>query len=235
VGAPIGFHAVTRIFPNGVGDWSTRAVVVFYVGLSTLVAFSLFGFVLGVLLDRAEEARHSWEDRADHDALTGLANRRLFHQVGHTELIRAKRTRMPMALIIVDIDHFKYVNDLHGHHAGDDVLKTIAACIQDACRSMDTACRYGGEEFVVIAPAIEPADAVRLAERIRRFVEDAVTAGLAGVRVTVSAGVAVSSEQGITSLQDLTDRADARLYRAKEAGRNRVCPAWQRCADPFSA
>ena len=159
---------------------------------------------------------------ATRDGLTGLATQRIFHERLSDELLRAARFRNPVALIMADIDYFKKVNDVHGHPAGDQVLKDIAKILQAGLRPADLAARYGGEEFCLVLPGLSSADARRLAEDIRRNIEahPVRTAG-AAFSVTASFGVASFPEDAQTESQ-LVRRADERLYQAKTQGRNRV-------------
>lgn len=150
------------------------------------------------------------------DGLTGLANRREFDQVLSREVSRAGRSHDPLSLIILDVDHFKQINDTRGHLAGDEVLRSIASAVREAVREMDLAARYGGEEFALVLPRCEQRDAVRVIERvvaaIRRRPE------LEGV--TVSAGVASIPTNAFDG-HSLVSAADEALYRSKRNGRNR--------------
>jgi len=178
-------------------------------------------------------ARHAQLVRdARTDLKTGLLNAAAWQDDAATEMTRAIRARLPLAMILLDIDHFKAVNDTHGHLAGDQVLRAVAGIIRSQLRDYDIAGRYGGEEFAVLLPHTQPGQARRIAERLRLAVAAApLTAGAgddppARVRVTVSAGVASLAECG-PGLQALIAAADAALYDAKAAGRNRV-RTWRR-------
>jgi diguanylate cyclase (GGDEF)-like protein len=161
---------------------------------------------------------------AERDALTGLANRRRLLSVGQDEHRRARRLGHPLAALMLDLDHFKQVNDRHGHGAGDDVLRETARRIQGTVREIDLAARYGGEEFAVLLPDTTLEKALHAAERIRLAVEAAPVVTRKGpVPVTLSAGVAVLDDEG--ELASLFEAADAGLYAAKAAGRNRVATA----------
>ena len=161
---------------------------------------------------------------SSHDALTGLANLRQFRVVIEQELDRVARTGAPMALLMIDVDHFKRVNDTYGHPAGDRVLREIAQHLQKNMRPMDTPARYGGEEFSIILPNCLPAHARRAAERIRtEIAESPVTlADDRTVHVTVSIGIACIAPCQQADPAALVASADHQLYRAKRAGRNRV-------------
>jgi two-component system cell cycle response regulator len=160
---------------------------------------------------------------AVHDGLTELYNHRQTQDLLHRECERVGRYAGGVSLLMVDIDHFKAVNDRHGHPAGDQVLREVARLLQEGVRTVDTVGRYGGEEFAAILPQTEIADARQLAERLRRAVEaHAVKVPAGEIRVTVSIGVARYPSANVASPDDLIREADQALYRAKEGGRNRV-------------
>jgi two-component system cell cycle response regulator len=153
---------------------------------------------------------------ASTDGLTGLANRRTFDEALDREVSRARRARTDLALVLVDVDHFKRVNDTRGHAFGDEVLRQVAGRVAAAVRPYDVAARYGGEELAVILPGCSLDEAVHVAERLRAD----VAALRLGMPVTVSAGVASLPPE--TNGSDLVASADAALYRAKAGGRDRV-------------
>lgn len=158
------------------------------------------------------------------DPLTGLANRRHFRSVLEREIDRVTRSGEAALLLMLDIDHFKEVNDTYGHLAGDMVLQAVAQTLNTCVRPMDTLARYGGEEFAVILPACQGTFGWVVAERIRRAVEATVVqvAPRKELSVTISIGGAFAL-QWVRSTPTLwTERADQQLYRAKAAGRNRV-------------
>lgn len=161
------------------------------------------------------------------DALTGLYNRRYLDSRLKEEVARAQRHGIPISVLLIDIDHFKQVNDQRGHPVGDAALAAMGALLAGAVRTEDVVARYGGEEIVVVAPSSAAPTAAVLAERLRRTVERTVLVPASGsanqdaVRLTVSIGVATL--RGPTDdARQLTERADAALYEAKRAGRNRV-------------
>ncbi len=158
------------------------------------------------------------------DALTGLANVRQFRMALDQELDRVSRGGSPMALMMIDADHFKSVNDTHGHLAGDVVLQEIAQCLKDNMRPMDTLARYGGEEFAAILPNCLAQHALRAAERFRERVEAKQIALPNGetVRITVSVGVVSVPAWRNPDAKSLIAAADRQLYEAKSAGRNRA-------------
>jgi len=164
------------------------------------------------------------ERRARTDVITGLFNRRHFRAALDREVRRARRYRSAVALLLLDADHFKAINDDHGHVLGDHVLARLGAIVRRSVREADTPCRFGGEEIAVVLPETPRLGAYAVGERIRRRVEETfASADIAGVRipVTVSGGVACLPEDGTTST-GLIDRADRALYVAKGGGRNRV-------------
>jgi diguanylate cyclase (GGDEF)-like protein len=165
-----------------------------------------------------ELERRELLDLANLDPLTRVCNRRRLQEILAEETARACRYATPLAVVMLDIDHFKAINDTHGHDVGDTVLVELAARLGRAVRQVDWLARLGGEEFVVVAPGIALGSAVELAERLRLVVADAAFAG-AG-RVTVSLGVAVL-RSGET-VEAVLKRADEALYRAKAGGRNQV-------------
>lgn len=157
------------------------------------------------------------------DGLTGVHNRRYFDHRCLIEFSQAVRHRYPLACLFLDIDHFKAINDGHGHSAGDEVLRQVGGLILRTLRTGDLAARYGGEEFVVLLPRTDLAGACEVAERIRLLVQEApfVTPEGGTVGATLSAGLAMLPA-GATSFADLLNAADRALYEAKRAGRNRT-------------
>lgn len=157
------------------------------------------------------------------DMMTKLKMKHYFYTVLQERLAASAERKQSLALIMLDIDHFKKFNDSHGHACGDVVLKRVAQCVQDKVRSDDVAARYGGEEFVVLLSDTDLADAVAVAERIRSAVE-AMETEYEGhtLRVTLSAGVAVYNPDRDIEMKVFIDRADNALYLSKRNGRNRV-------------
>jgi two-component system cell cycle response regulator len=171
---------------------------------------------------RADNVR--LEVLAHTDALTQLLNRRALTQRLEAEMDRARRYESVMTLLMIDLDHFKRVNDTMGHLAGDDVLREIAAMLVESVRSVDLVARFGGEEFVVVLPETALAGAVRFAERTTERIESRTfVTSHGGAHLTSSIGVASFPAPGVDSAVDLFARADEALYRAKAAGRNKVC------------
>lgn len=158
------------------------------------------------------------------DPLTGVPNRRHLFQRMELELARAQRFGTPLALLMVDVDHFKRLNDVAGHRVGDETLRRVCDVLRVRVRKVDTLARYGGEEFVLLLPQSTKEDAVEVAEKLRRAVAETVSLtqpGLPGSHVTVSVGVAHFPTDASTQ-EELVDSADAALYCSKRTGRNRT-------------
>jgi diguanylate cyclase (GGDEF)-like protein len=174
------------------------------------------------------EAREALRVQATRDFLTGIWNRAALMDIMTKEFDRASRSQEPVGVIMCDIDHFKTFNDTHGHQVGDAVLKEAAHRMEQTLRAYDCIGRYGGEEFVIMAPGCDAALSQIVAERIRTAVSDTpfATEGKS-LDVTISLGVTSEIIARDTKPEDLIGRADDALYRAKESGRNRVV-----CFDP---
>nr|WP_025359684.1 GGDEF domain-containing protein [Kutzneria albida] len=223
-------HSVRELF----GGWGDNLVELATLCLGTLTALAMAtlpALVLlvvppllilhrGVLVKQLEVA-------ATRDEKTGLFNTVGWHTLATTELARAERTRQPTGVLMVDLDHFKRVNDTYGHLAGDAALKAVAEAISGAVRAYDSVGRFGGEEFVVLLPGIGEAAVVAVAERIRQAVAGLVVQVPTGDRqrtvtgLSVSIGVAMYPAAG-TVVDRLLHAADTALYEAKHTGRNRV-------------
>jgi diguanylate cyclase (GGDEF)-like protein len=168
-------------------------------------------------------AREAMRFQAEHDHLTGLWNRRSVLEFLGRELDRAKRAEGSLSVIMADIDHFKAVNDSRGHLIGDAVLKEVAQRLSESSRAYDWVGRYGGEEFLIVAPSCSRENAEKYAERLRSNVGNrAVLTNTGEVSVTASFGVAVADRESFPGQDSLLMRADSALYRAKCKGRNRV-------------
>lgn len=169
-------------------------------------------------------AKSALAHEATHDALTGVLNRRAVLGCLEKELARARRQETPVSVAICDIDHFKRVNDRYGHQVGDQVLCGFSAVLESGIRAYDVLGRYGGEEFVIVAPGARDASEEPLYERLCARVAATPIATRAGeVAITVSIGVATATGDG--TVDKMLEAADSALYRAKEEGRNRVCHA----------
>jgi len=164
------------------------------------------------------------EELGRTDVLTGLANRRQCYRVAEVELERHFRTGRPVVLMFVDIDHFKAINDRHGHPAGDAVLCAVADVLRQCCRAIDTTARYGGDEFLLVLPETDIRGAEEVAARIRRGMKALAVDSVPGIVCTVSLGAAEADRQ-IANVEVWIQQADAALYRAKAAGRDRFVAA----------
>jgi diguanylate cyclase (GGDEF)-like protein len=171
----------------------------------------------------AEAAREAMHFQATHDSLTGLWNHAEILEFLEREVRRAARTQNPLGLLMLDIDHFKRINDLYGHLTGDDVLKEVATRLPASVRSCDGVGRYGGEEFFLVLPDCEPRQLQAAAERIRADIASHTVRAFAGpLSVTVSIGCSAGRATAADSAEDLLRAADEAMYDAKNAGRNRV-------------
>jgi diguanylate cyclase (GGDEF)-like protein len=163
------------------------------------------------------------EELATTDPLTRILNRRALADRLAIEMDRSRRYASQLAILLIDIDYFKRVNDTAGHLAGDEVLRQVASHVQSAVRTVDIVARYGGEEFVVILPETSPVGGKAFAERLRQGIEaHEFNVGSLEIRLTVSIGISTFPAADITSADDLVARADAAMYRAKQDGRNQV-------------
>jgi len=171
-------------------------------------------------------ARESLRVQATHDSLTGLPNRSGIIDILRREMVRSKRDRMPLCVFMADLDHFKIINDTHGHLAGDAVLRQAAERMVDCVRPYDAVGRYGGDEFLFVIPGCDGAKAARLAERIRlNFNADSVESSVGPISITLSIGVATTDDVSGDE-EALIHAADVALYQAKRNGRNSVEVAW---------
>jgi len=178
---------------------------------------------LAQTIQELEQSRRYLKEQADTDPLTQLANRRRFFAVSSTSLAQMRRQGEHFSIIILDIDHFKNINDAYGHQAGDVVLQQLALVLQMAIREGDTLARMGGEEFVVACPYTNRLAAIVLSERLRKAVESSeFVYGDIQIPVTISLGIATMGKED-SDVDKLLLIADSRLYLAKERGRNRIC------------
>jgi diguanylate cyclase (GGDEF)-like protein len=167
--------------------------------------------------------REELRSRAETDPLTGAANRRRFHQALEIECLRFGRNRLPLSVLMIDLDSFKDVNDRYGHPVGDTVLRTVAQLLLLSLRKTDLLSRYGGEEFAVLLPETPLTGAMVIAERIRQTIrQKPIVADGCLLEVSISVGVASHVEDSEASPEVLLKKADLALYRSKALGRNRV-------------
>jgi diguanylate cyclase (GGDEF)-like protein len=172
---------------------------------------------------RLDETLATLAAQSERDALTGVFNRRKLQELLDNELKRAQRYHQKFALLMLDIDHFKKINDTHGHLVGDEAIRHVARRAVQTLRTTDVVARYGGEEFVVFLPGEDLDGAAQAAERLREAVrEPFVPAGLADVALTVTVSVGVTAFRPSADVTTLLGEADQALYRSKQGGRNRV-------------
>lgn len=204
----------TELFRAGVNDYVPKPLVEaeFLARVHNLLAARK-------LFERVEEQERRMRELAVTDQLTGLGNRHLFFELASRYLARAEREGRPLCMLVADIDHFKQINDQHGHAVGDKVLRAVGEVLRASSRKGDLVARYGGEEFVLLLPNCGAEDALAKAERVR---EQCAQLEVEGARVTISIGVACFDPGELESLNSLFSRADNALYDAKRLGRNRV-------------
>ena len=217
-GAPLGLWLVFALADEPVPAQVARNGLI-YSGLATAVFFGAFGWIVGRMLDRQRAA-------ALRDGLTGLFNRRFLRESLPQLQAGEARRGSPLCVIMLDLDHFKQVNDAHGHIVGDQTLQAVAETLRAHSRTSDLVARYGGEEFAVLCPNTDCATGLQVAERLRVAVEalGPDRLGHSGPQ-TISLGVAVQSPARQLTPEELLDYADSAMYEAKHRGRNRAV-AW---------
>ena len=197
-----------------------------HVGLAALVvapSFICSSARLLITQNRLIQTQDALRREASHDSLTGLWNHKAILEILERELLRAERDRQPVGVIMIDVDHFKAINDSRGHAAGDVVLRIIASGVAAMVRPYDSVGRYGGEEFLIIAPGCGLGETWELAERVRTHVAScSIVAGGSHVKVSLSLGVATG--EAAADMETVLHAADSAMYAAKRAGRNRVEP-----------
>jgi len=196
-------------------------------GMAAVVVFLSFVCSSARLLvtqNRLVKLKDALRREASRDGLTSLWNRKAILGILDRELLRAERDQQPVGVIMIDVDHFKTINDSRGHAAGDAVLRIIASGIASMVRPYDAVGRYGGEEFLIVAPGCGLAETVELAERVRSHVAGcSIMVGGSNVRVSLSLGVATG--QAAADCEKVLHASDSAMYQAKNAGRNRVEPS----------
>ena len=176
------------------------------------------------LLKELEESHSELKILASQDHMTKLYNRRYFSDISVSILDLAKRNNKEFAILMLDIDKFKNINDTYGHHVGDEVIIALANILKQTNRKSDIACRFGGEEFLILLPETDLQGGVNIAEKLRQLVaEYLVNVENQAIHFTVSIGVAEINLEKEQNLETVIQRADEGLYKAKESGRNRVC------------
>ncbi len=213
-GLVIGSHLAGFSF----SEWSFILIEpLVMLGVGLIAAELLYRVRIQSFLDRER-----LKQMALTDPLTGLSNRRSIEPQLEGEVSRARRHRVPLSILLADLDHFKKVNDSHGHSVGDEVLREIARRIEATLRREDRAARWGGEEFLILLPETNMAQARIVAEKIRHAIDEApITCDKVRIGMTISLGIADWHEDASTD--ELIQRADLALYQAKSEGRNRVC------------
>jgi diguanylate cyclase (GGDEF)-like protein len=194
-----------------------------------LLSFVCSSARLLVTQNRLLLAREALRREASRDGLTSLWNRKAILAILERDLLRAERDRQPVGLIMIDVDHFKAINDSRGHAAGDTVLRIIASGIAAVVRPYDSVGRCGGEEFLIVAPGCDLAETWELAERVRSHVANC-NLMVGGTNVQVSLSLGVATGQTAAEIEKLFHAADTAMYQAKNAGRNRVEPVMGRAA-----
>jgi diguanylate cyclase (GGDEF)-like protein len=194
-----------------------------------LISFVCSSARLLITQQRLLVTKDALRREASRDGLTGLWNRKAIFEILDRELLRAQRVNEPLGLIMIDVDHFKQINDTRGHTTGDSVLRIIASGIAAVLRPYDSVGRYGGEEFLIVAPGCGMTDACELAERIRGHIA-ACNINVGGGTVKVSLSLGVATGQQPEAIDKLLQAADKALYEAKNSGRNRVAPSLGKAA-----
>jgi diguanylate cyclase (GGDEF)-like protein len=190
--------------------------------VAALLTFLVGGFVATRLLRPVAAIVDELSEKAERDGLTGLANRRLLDERLREELQRAMRYEMHLALVLVDVDDFKQMNDRHGHQFGDRVLQQVAGVLASSVRELDVTGRYGGEEFAIVMPGTAASGAARVAEHVRRALAELDLVAPNGERATVTASFGVADFPSAATLDELVEQADRYLYAAKRSGKNKV-------------
>jgi diguanylate cyclase (GGDEF)-like protein len=190
---------------------------------SITLSFAALGMLAHFYSKTVSDMENRLHGMASTDALTGLSNRRRLMEIATYELARIARTPRPLSVIVCDIDHFKKINDQHGHSCGDHMLSLVAKTINSAVRLQDTTSRWGGEEFLVLLPETDLATAQIVAERIRNAVAARSTC-CDKFTLSVTLTLGVSEWQPGERFEDCIARADDALYTGKQAGRNRTEP-----------
>lgn len=209
--------SVAVLLPGNSGKFNMAIAIV----VPSLIAPPL-GYIFLNLYFELEKVREEVQVLAITDELTGIFNRRYFLKLAEHELERAKRYRHSLSIIIFDIDDFKKINDTYGHLCGDAVLQDLSLACRALLRQCDAFARFGGEEFILLLPETNEANALQVANRLCRLVADHVVEYKGTkIQVTISVGV-TNSNPIVDTLDDLLNRADRALYQAKRSGKNRL-------------
>ena len=209
-----------EVLSNPTSDLRAHAFFYVYQWIGTSLVFAIAGWAAGARTERLEQAETFYQTLAEHDALTGLYNERAFRDRYSRAIERCSRTGQPLALLLIDVDHLKSINDQHGHRTGNKALIHVANALRGAKRADDSAARWGGDEFAILLEGADANATRRVAESVLERVRDKPVAFTRGQIITsVSIGAAMSSA---TFGEDLFVVADRALYSAKRAGRNRL-------------
>ena len=201
---------------------TNKVIITALLIITVLILLFILYFMVWKLVSRLQESQKQLKQLSVTDELTGLRNRRYIMERLEDEFQRARRSGKPMGLIMLDLDFFKQINDMHGHQFGDLVLKAVASRMRSGIREYDLLGRVGGEEFFIVSPEAEVEETLRIAERIRELISgEAISDGKREVTVTISAGVTMLKEHD-RDIDVLFSRADTALYSAKQQGRDRV-------------
>jgi diguanylate cyclase (GGDEF)-like protein len=224
--APVGalaFRAMTMpaVRADVAADVRANAFFYGYQLVGTSVVLALVGWAAGARTERLEQAENFYQSLAEHDALTGLYNERAFRDRYSRAIERCSRTEQPLALLLVDVDHLKRINDHHGHRTGNKALIHVAGALRDAKRSTDSAARWGGDEFAILLEGADVNATRRVAEGVLERVRAKPIPFTRGqLTASVSIGAATATKPAFDI--DLFAIADKALYEAKRAGRNRL-------------
>ena len=203
----------------------SRLFLIFAAILIISLILAIIYLVARSFINDLRTAETKLVEMATQDFLTGLLNRRETFRRLDEELQRSRRLATPFSVLLLDLDHFKQVNDVHGHSAGDLVLQAVAAALRQGVRPYDLCCRYGGEEFLVILPETALEDAAGIAERLRRDIENLKITAAKETALQITASIGAAALLGHETIDQLIARADEAMYNAKSSGRNRVCLA----------
>jgi diguanylate cyclase (GGDEF)-like protein len=190
---------------------------------ATAAVVGAFGYALGHVEEQLRRANAQLTELAEMDELTGLANQRVFHNQLPRLLSLARRARIPLTLVLLDLDHFKQMNDTHGHAAGDAVLSRVGSVLGEGRRKEDLVARIGGEEFAIVLPGVDARGAMLVTDRLLANLRSLRIGEIGDANVTASAGLAVARSDDDAGT--LFARADQALYAAKHAGRDRIVRA----------
>lgn len=222
-GKPIGFIFFSSFTPGTYRDLHQGIFLRLATQLSLLIEKSRLYQELFEINQELGESMQLLEQQATHDALTGLYNRKAILDILDLNIQRAKRNNDTVSIIMIDVDLFKRINDVHGHLMGDAALAAVATCLQTKLRGYNSVGRYGGEEFLIVLDRVDSSAAESIADRLRLAVAELTVPGLApDVRLTISAGVGVADTSAEISALQILSVADHALYDAKQNGRNRV-------------